>query len=141
MLTIGELSRFSGVKIPTIRYYEQSGLIGEAARTAGNQRRYCAADRERLLFIKNARELGFSTEAVRDLLALGDLPDAGCEQAHRIAARQLAVVREKIAYLRGLETRLKCLSNRPHSGGRVVDCTVMKGLADHGRCECGRRDG
>lgn len=40
MLSIGELSKRTGVKVPTIRYYEQMGLIREADRSEGNQRRY-----------------------------------------------------------------------------------------------------
>jgi DNA-binding transcriptional MerR regulator len=39
-LTIGELSRQTEVKIPTIRYYEQIGLLAEPTRTEGQQRRY-----------------------------------------------------------------------------------------------------
>ena len=60
MLTIGELSRATGVKIPTIRYYEQMGLMAAAERSEGNQRRYESQDRERLSFIKHARDLGFT---------------------------------------------------------------------------------
>ena len=70
MLTIGELSRATGVKIPTIRYYEQMGLMAVAERSGGNQRRYESHDRERLSFIKHARDLGFTIEAIRELLEL-----------------------------------------------------------------------
>lgn len=54
MLTIGDLSRDTGVKVPTIRYYEQMGLMAEAERSEGNQRRYERRDRERLCFIMRA---------------------------------------------------------------------------------------
>jgi DNA-binding transcriptional MerR regulator len=58
MYSIGELSRRTGVKVPTIRWYEQAGLLDEPGRTAGNQRRYARADLERLAFIRHARDLG-----------------------------------------------------------------------------------
>ncbi|HEX2146766.1 MAG TPA: MerR family transcriptional regulator, partial [Pseudorhizobium sp.] len=59
MYSIGDLSRRTGVKVPTIRYYEQMGLITAAHRSEGNQRRYEKTDLERLAFIRHARDLGF----------------------------------------------------------------------------------
>ena len=70
-LTIGELSRQAEVKIPTIRYYEQIGLMAEPVRTEGQQRRYGFNDVRRLNFIRHARELGFEVEAIRQLLDEG----------------------------------------------------------------------
>ena len=107
MLTIGELSRATGVKIPTIRYYEQMGLMAAAERSDGNQRRYEPRDRERLSFIKHARDLGFTIEAIRELLELSAHPERPCVDADQIAVRQLQIVREKIAKLRPLEKELE----------------------------------
>ena len=56
--SIGELSKQTGVKVPTIRYYEKEGLIDAPLRTEGNQRRYRETDRDRLRFIKHSRDLG-----------------------------------------------------------------------------------
>ena len=50
MFSIGELSRRTGVKVPTIRYYEQMGLVAPEGRTEGNQRRYGRDGLERLGF-------------------------------------------------------------------------------------------
>ncbi len=69
-LSIGELSRQTAVKMATIRYYEQVGLLASPARTAGKQRRYGPADVTRLNFIRHSRELGFEVEDIRELLAL-----------------------------------------------------------------------
>ena len=70
MLSIGALARRSGVKVPTIRYYEQLGLIDAPVRSDGNQRRYTDAQAQRLGFIRHARDLGLSLDAIRDLLRL-----------------------------------------------------------------------
>ena len=78
MLTIGELSRRTGVKIPTIRYYEQMGLMAAAERSEGNQRRYGAEERDRLSFIRHARDLGLTIEAIRELIELSAHPDRPC---------------------------------------------------------------
>lgn len=70
MLTIGKLGEAAGVKVPTIRYYEQIGLLPEPDRSAGNQRLYGQSALDRLAFIRHARELGFPLDAIRDLLSL-----------------------------------------------------------------------
>ncbi len=74
MFSIGELSRRTKVKVPTIRYYEEMGLLAEAERTSGNQRRYDKAGLERLSFIRHARDLGFSIEAISSLIELQEHP-------------------------------------------------------------------
>ena len=66
MFSIGELSRRTGVKVPTIRYYEEMGLIAAAGRTSGNQRRYGRDELEQLGFIRHARDLGLRVERVQD---------------------------------------------------------------------------
>ncbi len=94
MLTIGDLSKTSGVKIPTIRYYEQMGLLPHAERSEGNQRRYTKEEMDRLTFIKHSRDLGLSIDAIRSLIELSHHPDKPCADADRIALEQLASVRE-----------------------------------------------
>jgi len=74
MFSIGELSKQTNVKVPTIRYYEEIGILEPATRTEGNQRRYDAAGLERLSFIRHARELGFSIEAITSLIELQEHP-------------------------------------------------------------------
>ena len=74
MLAIGALSRQTGTKVQTIRYYEQIGLMNEAGRTSGGQRRYFEKDLDRLAFIRHSRQLGFSLDSIRELLELSDNP-------------------------------------------------------------------
>lgn len=134
MLSIGDMAKRTGVKVPTIRYYEQMGLISAADRTGGNQRRYETSDLERLAFIRHARDLGFPIEAIRELLALSGHPERPCERADAIAREQLSEVREKIARLRKLETELSRIA-ACCDGHSVGDCHVIRALSDHGLCE------
>lgn len=134
MLTIGELARKTGVKVPTIRYYEQMGLIEAAERSEGNQRRYGHTERERLSFIKHARQLDLPIESIRALLQLSADPERSCSEADRIAVEQLAAVRLRIAELRRLERELKRISTRCHND-QIRDCYVIQSLADHDLCE------
>ena len=92
MLTIGTLARKTGTKVQTIRYYEQIGIMHVPGRTSGGQRRYYDHDLDRLAFIRHGRQLGFSLNAIRELLALADNPKQSCASADSIARKQLLQV-------------------------------------------------
>lgn len=134
MLSIGDLSKSTGVKVPTIRYYEQMGLIEAAARSEGNQRRYEKSELERLAFIRHARDLGLDIPAIRDLIALSQHPKSPCADADRIAADHLAAVREKIGKLKRLEHELTRIISHC-DGHSIEDCYVIRALSDHGLCK------
>ena len=133
MYSIGDLSRMAGVKVPTIRYYEQMGLIASTGRTGGNQRRYDRAGCERLAFIRHARALGLPVPAIRQLLDLSDDPGHDCAEADRVVCIHLADVRGRIAKLRRLESELERIATQC-AGGAVRDCYVIAALADHDLC-------
>ena len=133
MFSIGQLSKRTGVKIPTIRYYEQMGLIDPPERSEGNQRRYNAEGLRRLSFIRHSRDLGFTIEDIRGLLELSQHPEKPCNDAHNIAVQHLKDVQSRIAKLRRLERELKRISKC--DAGNVADCAVIETLADHGLCE------
>ncbi len=132
-LTIGQLARETGAKPQTIRYYEEIGLLARPPRTAGNQRRYGPRDAERLSFIRHSRDLGFSLEAIRQLLSLADDPERSCEAADLIASAQLEQVRSRIARLASLELELERMLSQCR-GELIADCRVIEVLADHGKC-------
>ena len=134
MFSIGDLSRRAGVKVPTIRYYEQMGLLSAPDRTEGNQRRYERSDLERLTFIRHARDLGFPIEAIRELLTLSRHPEEPCDRADQIARAQLGEVQNKIAKLQKLEEELSRIVSHGECH-TVGDCYVIRALSDHGLCE------
>ncbi len=133
MLSIGELSRKTRVKVPTIRYYEQKGLIDAPERSRGNQRRYSRAELERLSFIKHARDLGLSIEAIRELVDLSGHPEQACADADRIAEEHLVSVRKRISQLQRLEAELERISSGCKAKN-IKDCYVIRALADHSLC-------
>ncbi len=135
MLSIGQLSKRTGVKVPTIRYYEQMGLLDAPERTEGNQRRYGSVELERLGFVKHARELGFSLDAISGLIELQGHPDRSCREASDIASEQLKLVRSKIDQLKRLEHELSRISEGCTGDGVSEHCYVLASLADHHYCE------
>ncbi|MBN7774773.1 helix-turn-helix domain-containing protein [Nitratireductor aquimarinus] len=134
MWSIGELSKRVGVKVPTIRYYEETGLIEPPERSSGNQRRYGKQAMERLAFIRHARDLGLGIDAIRSLIELSGHPEKPCETADSIAREHLTEVRERIARLQRLEHELQRIVDSCDSGS-VCDCYVLRALSDHSLCE------
>lgn len=133
LLSIGAAARASGVKVPTIRFYEEIGLLPHLPRTEGNRRLYGPALVKRLAFIRHARDLGFGLDAIRALLQLQDRPDQSCAEADAIAGTRLAEVRRRIAALRALEAELDQMVGAC-AHGRVAECRVIETLADHAHC-------
>lgn len=137
-IAIGEAARRSGVKIPTIRYYEQIGLLPPPGRTEGQRRLYRDADLRRLSFIRHARELGFDVDAIRTLLDMQDNPHASCAAADAAARGRLVEVDRRIDSLKALRAELVRMVDGC-SAGIVADCRVIETLADeshhHGRLD------
>lgn len=134
MLSIGKLGQAAGVKVPTIRYYEQIGLLRPASRSEGNQRLYERAALSRLAFIRHARDLGFPLDAIRDLLALQDDPNQPCAAADAIAQAQLQMVNKRISQLNALRCELeRMVAQCAH--GSVGECRVIEVLGNHDLCQ------
>ena len=128
--SIGELASETGVKVPTIRYYEGIGLLPAPPRTEGNQRRYDAAALERLRFIAHARAMGFPTEELRVLLRIAGHRDAPCEDIDALVRARLTEVEDRISRLTALRTELTGML-QSHQHGTVADCRVVEVLSDH----------
>jgi MerR family mercuric resistance operon transcriptional regulator len=134
-LPIGELSKRSGVKIETIRYYERANMLVPPPRTASGRRAYNVTDLRILVFIRRSRELGFSLDEIRALLRLGGPEKATCREVLEIAAYHLGDIRAKLADLKKLE-RLLSKTVARCTGRAAPDCPVLDVLD----IERGRRE-
>ena len=132
-LPIGRLAKAAGTSVQTIRHYERIGLMPAAPRSGGNQRLYDEAARRRLIFIRHARDLGFSLEAIRELLDMSDRPEQPCASVDAIARRNLEAVEQRLVRLSALRQELVRMVDQCR-GGRVADCRVIEILSDHALC-------
>ena len=105
-LLIGELARRAGVTAPTIRYYEDIGLLPSAPRSSAGYRRYATSALEEVQFIRKAQALGFSLDEVREILALSRSGQAPCSHVLSLAHQHLAAVEERIRRLRKFRKQL-----------------------------------
>lgn len=131
-MSIGVIAQQTGCTVPTIRYYEEIGLLPAGPRTEGGRRVYGQSAVRRLTFIRRCRDFGFSIEQVRELVSLVDEPDRPCVEVRDVAARHLLQLRQKLAELQALETSVAafvCSCDTACAGGAAVDCTILEDLA------------
>src|SRR5882724_3483617 len=130
-IKIGALAARTGTTAPTIRYYEEIGLLPRGDRLGG-QRRYGMDDVKRLTFIRRCRDFGFSIEQVRALIALMQNRERSCTEARDLAQDHLTAVRRKLIELNALERSLFDFVRRCDaacSGGPGSDCVILEDLA------------
>jgi MerR family transcriptional regulator, redox-sensitive transcriptional activator SoxR len=106
-LTIGEVSRRSGVKATTVRYYESLGVLPEPERISG-QRRYTVDVLRRLAIVDVAQRAGFSLEETAELFAAADAP--AFERLRALAERKLPEIEALIARAQAVHRWLEVAS-------------------------------
>jgi redox-sensitive transcriptional activator SoxR len=134
MLSIGEMSRRTGVKVTTIRFYEARGLLAEPSRSTGNQRRYDRAALDRLAFIRHARDLGLPLDDVAALISLEGASGPALDRAHDIARQQRHRLRDRIARLQRLESELARISAACDGAHDGHVCAVLHAFGSHTGC-------
>lgn len=127
-LRIGDLSKQTGCNIETIRYYERIKVLPAPPRTQNSYRLYDESHCTRLIFIRRARELGFSLEEVRGLLRLVEGGHYTCGEVQALALTHVDEIRRKIADLKRLERALKDMAQQC-SGDDVPECPIIEILS------------
>lgn len=127
-LTIGALSERTEVNIETIRYYERIGILPKPPRSAGGHRLYAHEHKQRLVFIRRSRALGFSLGQVRLLLGLSGGRRMSCAKVKSITEQHIAEIRCKVKDLKRLERVLLALAAQCQSD-EMVECPILDALA------------
>ena len=122
-MRIGELSAKAGVNVQTIRFYEREKLLRKPLRTASGYRTFEEADLERVRFIKDSQQLGFSLKEIKELLQIHESAKTFAgppqtkskewEKAFRIARERLELINQKIAFLTLLKRPLAAVLEQP----------------------------
>src|SRR5258708_24670447 len=95
---IGEIAERTGVSVDTVRYYERRRLLPTAPRTASGYRIFTSAAIERVLFIKQAQDLGFSLDDVKDLMTSGGADE--CLRVRNLLVDKISEVESRIRRMR-----------------------------------------
>lgn len=135
-MNIGQASAASGVSTKMIRYYESTGLIDSAERTAAGYRVYTKNDVHTLQFIRRARDLGFSVSQIENLLALWRNRNRSSADVKALALQHIERLCTKVAEMEAMIATLKNLAETCTDDERP-DCPILKDLAEgrHGECD------
>lgn len=128
--TIGTVAKRVGVAIDTIRYYEREGLLPAPMRRASGYRSYGESTIRQLRFIRRAKELGFTLEEIRELLALSADRQRGVEAVKQRAQQRLALLEQRIGELQRVRDGLEQLVNACPGHGAPEQCPILRALSD-----------
>lgn len=127
-LTIGKVARRVGVSIDTVRFYERNGLIPEPPRSAAGYRHYPEDTVSRIRFIRRAKELGFSLQDIRELLALRVDPEARSAEVKARAEAKVADIDARIRALMRMKVTLVAITAACDGCGPVSACPILGAL-------------
>ena len=124
--TIGQAAKAVGVGVETIRFYERKGLIAQPLKPVdGGPRDYGGACVQRLQFIRQAQEIGFSLSEISELLSLKSNPRADCAAVHARAKQKRQDVEAKLSRLLQIRDALDALIADCPGNGSVASCTIL----------------
>jgi MerR family copper efflux transcriptional regulator len=127
-VNIGQAASASGLTAKMIRYYEQMKLIIPAHRTESSYRTYSDSDVNTLRFVRRARDLGFSVEQMKSLIALWRARSRASGDVKTIALEHIAELERKAASIHAMIHTLKHLATHCH-GDERPDCPIIDGFA------------
>ena len=130
-LTIGKLAEQGGVNLETIRYYEQRGLLSKPMRSPSGYRLYPLDAVQRVRFIKQAQELGFSLKEILELLSLRVDPDTTCSDIKKRAESKISDIETKIQTLKRMQQALVQVSAACRGRGPTSECPILEALDSH----------
>lgn len=124
-----ELANKAGVNKETVRFYEKKGLLSEPVRTEAGYRQFSQKDIERLVFIKNAKELGFSLSEIKELLAIADGDIYKCSDVRQIAESKLDHINNQLKHLNKLKRTLTKLVTECQRSKTIKHCPIIESLS------------
>lgn len=126
-MKIGDVARATGLSVKSVRYYHDIGLI-EARRSDNGYRSFDKTSIEQLRFVHQCREMGFSIDECRSLMALKRDPHRAAGDVKALAQQHLCTVTEKIRRMQALEQQLKTLVKHCQ-GGEQSQCPILDSLS------------
>ena len=126
-MNISNAAKASGVSAKMIRYYEETGLIPPVARNASGYRIYAPKDIHRLLFIRRARDLGFSMAEISELLGLWQDNSRHSADVKRLAQAHITELEQRITSLEQMAQTLRTLIDCC-AGDDRPDCPILDSL-------------
>lgn len=140
-MQIGELAKECGVSIQTVRFYEREGLLPDPGRKASGYRIFGDRDLSRLLFIRQAKDLGFSLEEIREILHMREHGQCPCGIVLRLAEQHLRSVERQIQQLSRFRDELRrAIRQWKRSGQQQLSAIAFCSLIENTMRDGGTKD-
>ena len=127
MITIGAAAKASGISRKMIRYYEEIGLLPEPIRSDSGYRHYSSDSIQQLIFIKHAKDLGFSLPRIKQLVDLWQNQDRRSADVKAIAEQYISELDQSIQQLQAMRNQLQSLADKCH-GDQHAECAIISEL-------------
>lgn len=127
-VNISIAAKKTGLSAKMIRYYEDIGLLLKISRTASGYRDYSESNIQSLLFIKRARDLGFSMDEIKELLMLWQDKGRASEDVKKLTEKHINELERKAMDLQEMANTLRDLAKECHGDNRP-DCPIIQELA------------
>ena len=124
-MNIGQAAQHVGISVKMIRYYEQIGLFQITQRSAAGYRIYAERDLKQLHFIRHARDLGFSSAQMKDLISLWHQPNRHSAEVKTLAQAHIAQLKQKIDMLQTMVSDLERVTECC-AGDEGADCSILR---------------
>ena len=140
-MQIGQMAKKAGVSVQTVRYYERQGLLPDPGRKASGYRIFGDRDLSRLLFIRQAKKLGFSLEEIREILHMREHGQCPCGIALRLAEQHLQSVERQIQQLSRFRDELRrAIRQWKRSGQQQLSANAFCSLIENTMRDGGTKD-
>lgn len=126
-MNISQAAKASGISAKMIRYYESIGLIPTVIRNAAGYRQYADAEVQILRFIRRSRDLGFSLDRIRDLIALWQDSTRKSADVKLLAQQYIEEIDQDIAKRQSIRNQLEELVKCCHGDNRP-ECPILNDL-------------
>lgn len=128
-MTIGKMAKSTGISVEAIRFYEREGLIKQPPKLRGaGHRQYDNDIVKRVVFIRRAKDLGFSLKEIKELLSLRVQSKAKCSSVKSKAEGKLLEVNRKVTELLAIKSALQDLISSCDSQSPTADCPILNAL-------------
>jgi MerR family mercuric resistance operon transcriptional regulator len=125
---IGEIAALAEVSVDTVRYYEKLKLLPKAARTNSGYRVFSVETAERIRFIKQAQEMGFTLSEIKQLFVSGG-GENQCKSVRDLIQTKLTELEEKMQQMKSfkgfLNRHLVACENELTAHGKAAECPVL----------------
>ncbi len=127
--TAGQLAQKTSVNVETIRFYERRKLLLKPKKSKSGYRQYSESDVVRILFIKRAKELGFTLSEISELLSLKLDSKTTCGDVKKLSENKLADVEERIRDLQRIKKKLEELITLcEQENASTSECPILEAL-------------